>query len=230
MDLRYSTNLVEISNFSTMRKLEKLILEGCTSLLELHSSVGDLDKLKLLNLNGCTNLVSLPSSLFKLKSLETLTLSGCFRQKDMAVNLAILRISENATANAYGSQIPLFGLRSLKELDLSDCHLSDGVIPTDFWGLFSLERLNLSGNDFSVIPEGITRLSKLTVLQLGYCKRLRAIPNLPPAVEEVDARGCSYLEPSFNYAKTILSRIQVSSLSLSLSLFLSLYISIVLSC
>ncbi|WKA11696.1 hypothetical protein VitviT2T_029170 [Vitis vinifera] len=93
---------------------------------------------------------------------------------------------------------------------LSDCHLSDGVIPSDFWRLSSLERLNLSGNDFTVIPEGIAQLSKLSFLQLGYCQRLLGIPNLPSTVQEVDAHVCSSLRPSSNFrdATTILWRIQ----------------------
>ncbi|KAL6316768.1 hypothetical protein AAG906_021068 [Vitis piasezkii] len=205
----------KISNFSTMPKLEKLILEGCTSLLEIDSSIGDLNKLIFLNLNGCKNLDSLPSSFCKLKFLETLIVSGCFRPEEMPADLAGLQISgnlpENRTATGGStSQVSLFGLCSLRELDLSDCHLSDGVIPSDFWRLSSLERLNLSGNDFTVIPEGIAQLSKLSVLQLGYCQRLLGIPNLPSTVQEVDAHVCSSLRPSSNFrdATTILWRIQ----------------------
>ena len=238
LDLSHSRNLVKISNFSTMPKLEKLILEGCTSLLEIDSSIGDLNKLIFLNLNGCKNLDSLPSSFCKLKFLETLIVSGCFRPEEMPADLAGLQISgnlpENRTATGGStSQVSLFGLCSLRELDLSDCHLSDGVIPSDFWRLSSLERLNLSGNDFTVIPEGIAQLSKLSVLQLGYCQRLLGIPNLPSTVQEVDAHVCSSLRPSSNFrdATTILWRIQVSSLSLSLSLtvYLSIYLSLSLS-
>ncbi|RVW82861.1 Disease resistance-like protein DSC1 [Vitis vinifera] len=161
------------------------------------------------------NLDSLPSSFCKLKFLETLIVSGCFRPEEVPVDLAGLQISgnlpENRTATGGStSQVSLFGLCSLRELDLSDCHLSDGVIPSDFWRLSSLERLNLSGNDFTVIPEGIAQLSKLSFLQLGYCQRLLGIPNLPSTVQEVDAHVCSSLRPSSNFrdATTILWRIQ----------------------
>ncbi|KAL6311215.1 hypothetical protein AAG906_000371 [Vitis piasezkii] len=202
LDLSHSRNLVKISNFSTMPKLEKLILEGCTSLLEIDSSIGDLNKLIFLNLNGCKNLDSLPSSFCKLKFLETLIVSGCFRPEEVPVDLAGLQISGTCPK-----------IELLRELDLSDCHLSDGVIPSDFWRLSSLERLNLSGNDFTVIPEGIAQLSKLSVLQLGYCQRLLGIPNLPSTVQEVDAHVCSSLRPSSNFrdATTILWRIQWNS-------------------
>ncbi|KAG6676236.1 hypothetical protein I3842_15G141800 [Carya illinoinensis] len=53
-----------------------LILNGCTSLVEVHDSVGFLDKLVALDFSDCSSLKKLPRS-FKLISLKVLELEGC---------------------------------------------------------------------------------------------------------------------------------------------------------
>jgi Leucine-rich repeat (LRR) protein len=61
--------------------LEKLVLDGCTNLVEIHCSIGFLDKLVYLGLHRCPNLRSFPSRL-RLRSLESLDLSGCSKIKN----------------------------------------------------------------------------------------------------------------------------------------------------
>ena len=48
--------------FSSMPNLERLNLEGCTSLSKLHSSIGNLKRLTYLNLGRCEQLQSFPTS------------------------------------------------------------------------------------------------------------------------------------------------------------------------
>ena len=149
----------------------------------------------------------------------------------------ILLFSGFKGGRAYPSLSSLSGLSLLRELDLSDCYWWDAEIPDDFWGLYSLENLNLSGNHFTMVPRRITELSMLKVLVLGRCKRLEEIPEFPPSLEELDAHECASLQTSLASSRyvvegtarmmslhnTILERIQVS-LSLSLSLSPSLMI------
>ena len=59
--------------------MERLVLEGCRSLVTVDPSIGDLNKLSLMNLKDCKRLNSLPESICNLKSLETLILAGCSR-------------------------------------------------------------------------------------------------------------------------------------------------------
>ncbi|KAL6315581.1 hypothetical protein AAG906_000887 [Vitis piasezkii] len=186
--LLFPNLIIELNHSKGLR----LILQGCTSLLEVHPSIGELEKLHLLDLKDCKSLESVPDGICKLKSLETLSLSVC-------------------------------------------CFLRNDAIPIDFWCLSSLQKLNLSGNNFTVIPEGITQLSKLRVLQLGHCYMLQEMPQLPSSIQEVDANSCmsseiyqlhqgllgSYIANK-TLMETILERIQVA-LSLSLSLQRILY-------
>ncbi|KFK25888.1 hypothetical protein AALP_AA8G175200 [Arabis alpina] len=77
MDLGYSVNLKELPDLSTATNLELLLLNECSNLLELPSSIGNAINLKRLLLEGCTSLVELPSSIGNATNLETLELSEC---------------------------------------------------------------------------------------------------------------------------------------------------------
>ncbi|XP_034674858.1 disease resistance protein RPV1-like [Vitis riparia] len=236
--LSHSKDLAMVSNFSSTPNLEKLILEGCTSLREIDPSIGDLERLGLLDLKECKSLGSLPDSICNLKSLKTLYLSGCSElnglPKDLGNMTHLTELYANRTATgappspirrireflirpfsglqgerAYPSLSSLPGLSLLRELDLSDCYWWDAEIPDDFWRLYSLEKLNLSGNPITIMPASIKELSRLKVLVLGRCKRLQSLPKLPPSLQELDAHECV----SLSY---------VVEVSLSLSLSLSL--------
>ncbi|KHG04105.1 TMV resistance N [Gossypium arboreum] len=88
----------------------------------------------------------------------------------------------------------LSGLCSLRELNLRDCSLCEGDIPSDISGLSSLEFLDLKGNNFISIPASIIRLSKLNYIRLSDCKMLKSLPELPTSTEDVWIDGCSSLE------------------------------------
>jgi hypothetical protein len=72
----HSQNLVKTPNLLSS-SLEKLILEGCSSLVEVHQSIGHSTSLVFLNLEGCCSLKTLPESIGNVKSLETLNISRC---------------------------------------------------------------------------------------------------------------------------------------------------------
>ncbi|KAJ9675849.1 hypothetical protein PVL29_024683 [Vitis rotundifolia] len=79
LDLSHSQQLETISNFSRMPNLERLVLEGCRSLVKVDPSIGKLNKLSLMNLKGCKRLKSLPKRICEFKFLETLILTGYSR-------------------------------------------------------------------------------------------------------------------------------------------------------
>lgn len=80
LNLSHSQKLIRTPDFSGTPNLERLVLEGCTSLIEIKFSVGDLGKLVLLNLKNCRNLKTLPKRI-RLEKLEILILSGCSKLK-----------------------------------------------------------------------------------------------------------------------------------------------------
>ncbi|KAL6343104.1 hypothetical protein AAG906_018942 [Vitis piasezkii] len=149
-----------------MEYLDVLDLEG-TAIKELPSSIPKLKNLRMLYLSNCKNLVTLPDSIYDLRSLEYLILPGCSNLEKFPKNLE--------------------ALCSLVELDLSYCNLMEGSIPTDIWGLYSLEKLNLRGNHMVSIPSGISQLCKLRYLDISHCKMLQEITELPSSLPEIHA-------------------------------------------
>ena len=78
--LNKSLKFFETPDFTKIPILEKLVLENCMNLREIHPSIGVHKKLTLLNLKGCKNLRSLPRK-FEMESLEILILSECSNLK-----------------------------------------------------------------------------------------------------------------------------------------------------
>ncbi|XP_011013099.1 PREDICTED: TMV resistance protein N-like isoform X2 [Populus euphratica] len=76
LNLSHSQDLIKTPNLHSS-SLEKLILKGCSSLVEVHQSIGNLTSLVFLNLEGCWSLKTLPESIGNVKSLECLNISGC---------------------------------------------------------------------------------------------------------------------------------------------------------
>ena len=90
------------------------------------------------------------------------------------------------------SSLSLSSASFLTQLDLCYCNLK--AISNDIGSLFSLEILNLSGNDFVCLPESIIRLSNLTWMGLNNCTSLRSLPKFPLNIVEVEVEGCISLE------------------------------------
>ncbi|XVF70255.1 hypothetical protein PTKIN_Ptkin11bG0146200 [Pterospermum kingtungense] len=192
-----------------MQCLVEFYLDG-TGIEELPSSIGHLSNLVLLSLKDCKNLVSLSSSVHGLKCLKFLNLSGCSKIENLPKNLQQvefleeLGLSETAViqrgcTDAIALTLPrLLGLSSLTRLNLSYCNLCDGAIPSDICYLSCLETLEISGNNFTILPATITRLSKLHFLQFSDCKLLKALPDLQSSIEALILDGCASFEVFVN--------------------------------
>ncbi|KAL1075343.1 hypothetical protein V6Z11_D11G355300 [Gossypium hirsutum] len=220
INLKGSQYLIKTPDFTTTPKLEALIMEGCTRLVDVHPSIRVLKMLKLLNLRDCTSLGSLPTRI-GMESLETLILSGCsslqvefLEELDLSEtaiteppslifqleNLKILSFNGcKGPSSKLRPNMPLMlpslsSLSSLRELKLRDCNLREGDIPSDIFCLSSLTHLDLSGNNFLSIPASITRLPKVKLLMLSSCKELKSLPELLTSIARVCIDGCASLE------------------------------------
>ncbi|XP_065854303.1 disease resistance protein RUN1-like isoform X2 [Euphorbia lathyris] len=223
IDLSYSVNLIKTMDFKEVPNLEKLNLEGCSKLFEVHQSIGILKGLFSLNLKDCKNLSSLPNSICDLKSLKFLDLYGCSNLEKLPDRLGEMTCLEKLNVGGVATrQLPLARvwdllipsrfmpwknsnpmvamlpsvliLRSLKSLDLSYCNLMDGALPNDMGCFPLLKTLNLSGNNFGSLPPSISQLPKLEDFRFADCKRLQSFPNLPSSILYLSMEGCSALE------------------------------------
>ncbi|CAL8107729.1 unnamed protein product [Prunus armeniaca] len=204
LNLSHSEELTKSPDFSNLPNLEELILEGCLSLSEVHSSIGDLGRLSLVNLEDCKMLKDLPLNFYKSKSIETLLLNRCPSFQNLAdslgdmVSLTILEAGYTAIREIPSSIVKLKKLRIL--LLSGCCQLTEDAIPKDLCSLISLEDLLLGNNNFRSLPS-LAGLSKLKFLCLNACRRLLAIPDLPTNLYVLKAICCPNLETIPDFSK-----------------------------
>ncbi|XP_022634387.1 TMV resistance protein N-like [Vigna radiata var. radiata] len=206
--LSNSKKLVEMPDVAEALNLEEIDLEGCIQLRKLSPSIGFLRKLTILNLENCKNLVSLPNSILGLKSLEYLNVSGCSnlfnnelldqaRNTEHLEKLCLVKglIHSHSTSPSIKKMLwwtldLLYSraqrelpssptLPCLRELDLRFCNLV--TIPDAIGKLRCLEKLNLKGNNFVILPN-LRNLFRLYYLNLQHCKHLKYLPDLPSRI------------------------------------------------
>ncbi|KAK3188702.1 hypothetical protein Dsin_028263 [Dipteronia sinensis] len=190
--LSHSRNLIRTPDFVGVPNLERLILEGCTNLYEVHSSIGDLKRLVFLNLKDCRNLRSLPSTISGWKSLEVLLLLGCSKLDKLPENLGDLECLEELDVGQTAvTEAPLsvVRLKNLKKLSFRGCkgqmskpwnwlkcllpvevpNSLSFSLPSQLAGLWSLTQLDLSDCNLSngAIPIDLGLLSALRFLNLS---------------------------------------------------------------
>ncbi|CAN4108912.1 unnamed protein product [Withania somnifera] len=221
-DLSHSYELLQTPDFSGLPKLEKLILRYCTSLIELHETIGCLESLILLNLKNCKKLQRLPDGICMLKCLVTLNISGCSSVEyvpmdlDKVDSLRELYADEIAVHQMISTAEevkPWYGFlrswihkgticpkvshiclpNSLVTLSLANCNLSEDAFPVAFSSLSLLQNLDLSQNKLCSLPKGITYLTRLQKLQVEGCNELKSLLGLPN-IEHLNVTNCSLLE------------------------------------
>ncbi|KAK2979396.1 hypothetical protein RJ640_022778 [Escallonia rubra] len=181
IDLSHSEKLIRTPDFRDIPNLQMLVLEQCTSLVQVHQSIAFHEKLVLLNLGGCTNLRSLPGNI-QLVSLEKLVLSDCKRlDKFPDIQGDMDRLSELYLDGTAIKELPLSieRLKNLKLIDLSTCKFL-GSLPSSICSLHSLRILHLSGcSKLSKLPENLGNLGCLEELHADGT----AVIQLPPSFE-----------------------------------------------
>ncbi|XP_034677378.1 disease resistance protein RUN1-like isoform X2 [Vitis riparia] len=199
--LSHSQHLTKTPDFSGAPNLSRLILECCTSLVEVHPSVVALKKLIFLNLKGCKKLKNFSRSIH-MESLRILTLSGCSKLQqcpevqgkmeqlaelslegtaikglpssiEYLTGLALLNLKECKSLESLPNSI--FMLKSLKTLILSNCTRLK-KLPEIPENMESLMELFLDGSAIIELPSSIGCLNGLVLLNLKNCKKLAGLP------------------------------------------------------
>ncbi|XP_040998910.1 disease resistance protein RUN1-like [Juglans microcarpa x Juglans regia] len=198
LDLSNSQNLIKTPDFTGFSNLQRLILQGCTRLYEVHPSMGVLNRLVLLNLKDCQSLASLPYEI-NLESLKTVILSGCSNLiKFPAVGENMKRLSELYLDKTATKEVPLSiqNLTGLTLLNLSGCKQDH---PSELWhslfclsALTSLVTLDLSDCNLSdgAIPGDLSGLSSLESLNLSRNNFTR----LPDSISQLSKLKFLYLD------------------------------------
>ncbi|XP_010496021.1 PREDICTED: protein VARIATION IN COMPOUND TRIGGERED ROOT growth response-like [Camelina sativa] len=212
MDLSGSSDLKEIPDLSMATNLETLNLEDCESLVELTSSIRNLNKLLELFMRSCTSLEIIPTG-FNLKSLDYINFDGCSKLRtfpEFSTNISALSLLdtniEEFPSNLHlenlselnissdGKQwegvkplTPFLSMLSptLKYLSLSDIP-SLVELPCSFQNLNQLKRLTITNcTDLETLPTGIN-LESLEYLCFNLCSRLRSFPDISTNISRLD--------------------------------------------
>jgi Leucine-rich repeat (LRR) protein len=171
--LEWCSELRNCPGVGDLVALEELSFHGCCRLKKL-ANLGMLRNLRKLYLRGCPLIMEVPG-LGDLVALEELSFGGCRRLKRLA---------------------DLGKLRNLRKLDVGRCPLIMEV--PGLGGLVALEEL-YAGRFFgpddaldSFILPDLSKLSKLRVLRLDGCPKVKAVPGFEGLVSlqdvEVDFR------------------------------------------
>ncbi|KAH9782180.1 ADP-ribosyl cyclase/cyclic ADP-ribose hydrolase [Citrus sinensis] len=222
MKLSHSENLIKTPDFTKVRNLEVLDLEGCTRLREIHQSLLLHNKLILLNLKGCTSLTTLPGEIF-MKSLQTLVLSGCLNLRkfpdivggmeclqqlrldgtsitevpssiELLTGLKLLNL--NDCKNLSSLPVTIRSLKCLRTLELSGCSKLK-KFPQIVASMEDLSKLCLDGTSITEVPSSIELLTGLELLNLNDCKNLARLPNSInglKSLKTLNLSGCCKLE------------------------------------
>jgi Leucine-rich repeat (LRR) protein len=170
-----NSKFLNFPDVSRIPNLEKLCLDYCKNLVEVHDSVGFLDKLVELSFEACYNLSSFPRSL-KSKSLRSLNLGHCSSLK---------KFPEIECQMDY--------------LVYISCNFS-GIeeLPSSFGYAVGVETLDLDGcKKLKNLPDSIRQLQHLKVLSLKGCIRLKELPSSMRYVGRIkmfSLRACTNLQ------------------------------------
>ncbi|XP_044511832.1 disease resistance-like protein DSC1 [Mangifera indica] len=195
IDLSFSKRL-RSQDLSLTPNVKILVLEGCTSLHEISSSIhGCKYELQMLNLRHCRSLESLPTDIY-VASFEKVIFSGCSKLKQFpqaSWDMKEIYLDETAIEDLPSS---IENLSRLVILNLKDCSLLRRL-PSNIYQLKSLQYLNLSGClKLDGLPDKLENLEALRVLKAERVAT-REVPtsilNLR-CLEELDLTNCSIVK------------------------------------
>ncbi|XP_039682591.1 TMV resistance protein N [Medicago truncatula] len=175
-DCKNLNNFPEI--LGEMNNIKRICWEN-TSIKEVPVSFQNLTKLLYLTIKG-KGMVRLPSSIFRMPNLSDITAEGCIFPKLDDKLSSMLTTSPNR----------------LWCITLKSCNLSDEFLPIFVMWSAYVRILDLSGNNFTILPECIKDCHLLSDLILDDCKCLREIRGIPLNLTNLSAANCKSLTSS----------------------------------
>ena len=171
--------------------MERLKLTGCTSLVKVHQSIGNLKSLVLLRLDYCLSLKTIPESMGNLKSLRTLNVAECSQLEKLPESLGdIESLTELFTKGTAIKQLPTSAryLKKLTKLSFGGYNYSS-YLPSKsqfprFLSWLSPQSCSVS---LAMLPPSFTSLTSLKELNLSYS-------GLSEATSSIDLGSLSFLE------------------------------------
>ncbi|XP_020211972.1 TMV resistance protein N isoform X1 [Cajanus cajan] len=188
-----------------LESLEKLELSYCSSLESFPEILGKMENITELVLEASA-IKNFPVSFQNLTGLQELLLRHC---GVLTLPSSIVMMPKLVQIIAWEWKGWLFPkqvegeekVRSMMSsnvncLRLSGCNLSDDFFSIGLSWFANVKELDLSRNNFKVLPECISDCQFLLELNLDYCYCLQEIRGIPPSIELFSARECKSLTSS----------------------------------
>ncbi|XP_040996240.1 TMV resistance protein N-like [Juglans microcarpa x Juglans regia] len=188
--------------------LKELLLEQCSKLMRLPSSIHQLQNLKVVfhsgcmngcftRIEGCKDLMHLPISVSHSQHLKSLSFENYTNLARQEISL-VFRYPIGRKKHSH-----LISSRTIKRSEPeSSVELRRQRLSSLYWYLddFSfycsstLQELDLSWGAVVSLPPSIKTYVELRILRLCHCEKLQEILHLPPNIQELYARECFSLE------------------------------------
>ncbi|WZZ86016.1 hypothetical protein YC2023_114595 [Brassica napus] len=182
--------LKELPDLANATNLEILDVSGCQSLVEIHSSVGNLHRLQSLDMIFCKKLQVVPT-LFNLTSLESLVIMGSYQMRelpDISTTIRELSIPETMLEEFLESTRLWSHLQCL---EIFGCAITDQFMAHPSQRNLMLVR---SVTGIERIPACIKSLHGLKELSIYGCPKLASLPEIPRSLTTLTVYKCPSLE------------------------------------
>ena len=228
----YCEHLTHIPDVSGLSNLEKFSFKFCRNLITIDDSIGQQNKLEFVSAVCCSKLESFPP--LWLASLKELELSHCRSLKSFQELLCKMKNMKEIELNDTSiGEFPFKNLSELRrllpwecgmlrfpkhngkmysivfsnvtELRLKGCYLSDECLPILLKWVVNVKHLDLSENNFKILPECLNECHLMRNLQLDACYYLVEIRGIPPNLHYLSAINCKSLSSSSR--KMLLSQV-----------------------
>jgi len=191
----------KLRSFPAMKSASLRILElaYCRSLKTFPEILGEMKNITSISLMK-TSIEKLPVSFQNLMGLQNFFIEGNVLQR---LPISIFRMPNLSKITFYRCIFPKLDDKwssmvstSPTDIQLVKCNLSDEILPIVVMWSANVELLNLSENNFTILPECIKHCHFLWSLRLDDCKCLREIRGIPPNLKHLSAIRCKSLTSS----------------------------------
>ncbi|KAF8087218.1 hypothetical protein N665_0595s0028 [Sinapis alba] len=197
MDVSYSRKLKEIPNLSNATNLKKFSAYGCESLSAFPHFPNSIEELEI----SSTGIEEVPPQIENLCMLQRLSMKQCKKLTNISMNISNLENLEEVDFS-YTEDGILFTaivswLSGAKKRLTIRAHNIEEMLPKCLprKAYTSPVSLDLSRNeDIKTIPDCIKHISQLHKLDIGECRKLTSLPQIPESLSELNAQECESLE------------------------------------
>ncbi|KAI5445248.1 hypothetical protein KIW84_013477 [Lathyrus oleraceus] len=194
---------IKLQSFPPLKlsSLQKLKLSGCESLKSFPEILGVMQYIKSIELDK-TSIEEFPFSFQNLTGLSLLEVFGNGRVRLSSSSLMMSNLKKVDVKNCHlllpkeNDKFSSEMFSKVRSLHLFNSNLSDESLPKFLTLFANVQKLDLSANHFTILPECLKDCNFLYKLCLDDCKNLKEIRGIPPSLKYFSAQSCNSLTSS----------------------------------